>query len=82
MTVASNPSGTPLAPAGFPEGSPVLTDISAIGNLTGFDGANPALFGRNYRFIGGDTQLLANMEYRIPLFGPAYLVLKYKGQSS
>ena len=75
VTVASNPSGTPLAPAGFPEGSPVLTDISAIGNLTGFDGANPALFGRNYRFIGGDTQLLANMEYRIPLFGPATLAL-------
>jgi outer membrane protein insertion porin family len=41
--------------------------------LTGPDGANPALFSRNYRFIGGDTQLLGNFEYRIPLFGPATL---------
>lgn len=75
VTVATNAAGAPTAPAGFPEGSPILADIAAIGNLTGFDGANPALFSRNYRFIGGDTQLLANMEYRIPLFGPATLAL-------
>jgi outer membrane protein insertion porin family len=48
-----------------------IAEIRDIGLLTGFDGANPALFSRNFRFIGGDTQLLANVEYRIPLFGPA-----------
>jgi len=46
-------------------------EIATIGQLTGFAGANPALFSRNYRFIGGDTQLLGNLEYRIPIFGPA-----------
>ena len=75
VTVASNAFGDPTLPQGFPADSPVLADIAAIGNLTGFDGANPALFSRNYRFIGGDTQLLANVEYRIPLFGPATLAL-------
>jgi outer membrane protein insertion porin family len=30
---------------------------------------------RNFRFIGGDTQLLGNFEYRIPIFGPATLAV-------
>lgn len=46
-------------------------EIKTLGEVTGISGANPALFSRNYRFIGGDTQLLANVEYRIPIFGPA-----------
>ncbi|MBK7392387.1 MAG: outer membrane protein assembly factor BamA [Chloracidobacterium sp.] len=50
-------------------------EIKTIGQLTGISGANPALFSRNYRFIGGDTQLLANVEYRIPLFGPATMAI-------
>ena len=41
--------------------------------LTGAGGSNPALFTQNFRFIGGDTQLLGNFEYRIPIFGPATL---------
>ena len=75
VTVATNAAGDPIAPQGFPAGSPILSEIAALGTLTGFDGANPALFAPNYRFIGGDTQLLANLEYRIPLFGPATLAL-------
>lgn len=47
--------------------------IIALGQLTGPDGANPALFSRNFRFIGGDTQILGNFEYRVPIFGPATL---------
>lgn len=50
-------------------------EILTIGQLTGPDGINPALFSRNFRFIGGDTQLLANVEYRIPIYGPATLAL-------
>lgn len=76
VSVATNPSGQPLTPpAGFPEGSPILGEIATLGNLTGFDGANPALFSRTVRFIGGDTQLLGNFEYRIPIFGPATLAV-------
>ena len=45
-------------------------EIAPLGLLTGIDGANPAFFSRNFRFIGGDTQLLGNFEYRIPIFRP------------
>jgi len=64
ITVATNAAGTPVAAPGLPD------DLSALGLLTGTSGANPALFSRNFRFIGGDTQLLGNFEYRIPIFGP------------
>jgi outer membrane protein insertion porin family len=50
-------------------------EIAALGLLTGPDGPNAALLSRNFRFIGGDTQLLGNFEYRIPLFGPASLAV-------
>lgn len=50
-------------------------ELITIGQLTGASGNNPALYSRNFRFIGGDTQLLANIEYRIPIFGPATLAL-------
>ena len=50
-------------------------EIASIGKVTGASGANPALYSRNYRFIGGDTQLLGNLEYRIPLFGPATMAV-------
>lgn len=76
VSVATNPAGQPLVPpTGFPEGSPILGEIATLGNLTGFEGENPALLSRNFRFIGGDTQLLGNFEYRIPIFGPATLAV-------
>jgi outer membrane protein insertion porin family len=53
--------------------SRTLGELATIGLVTGTGGANPALFSRNYRFIGGDTQLVANVEYRMPIFGPATL---------
>jgi outer membrane protein insertion porin family len=73
VVAATNPFGEPIPISGFPTGSPIPAEIAALGLLTGPDGANPALFSRNFRFIGGDTQLLGNFEYRIPLFGPATL---------
>jgi len=75
VVVATNASGAPILAAGFEPGSPLLAELQAIGSLTGAGGANPALFSRNFRFIGGDTQLLGNFEYRIPIFGPATLAI-------
>jgi len=75
VVAATNSSGTPVPITGFPPNSPIPDEIRSIGMLTGFAGANPALFSRNFRFIGGDTQLLGNFEYRIPIFGPATLAL-------
>src|SRR5690606_32849533 len=71
VSVATNQTGTPIAPTNIPQVR--LDEIATIGQLTGPDGANPAIFSRNYRFIGGDTQLLGNFEYRVPIFGPASL---------
>ena len=70
-----NSAGTAVAIPGFPDGSPIPGEIATIGQLTGSGGANPALFTRNFRFIGGDTQLLGNFEYRIPIFGPATMAV-------
>jgi outer membrane protein insertion porin family len=66
VVVANNAAGDPNPIAG-------LQDLSDLGTLTGTGGANPALFARNIRFIGGDTQLLGNFEYRVPIFGPVTL---------
>ena len=75
VVAAENATGTPVPISGFPVGSPIPDEIAALGLLTGASGANPALLARNFRFIGGDTQILGNFEYRIPLFGPATLAV-------
>ncbi len=74
VVAASNSSGIPPTPI---EGlDPArAAEIAALGLLTGPSGANPALVANSYQFIGGDTQLLGNFEYRIPIFGPASLAL-------
>jgi outer membrane protein insertion porin family len=69
VVVAINSFGTPNTETGLDQRT--IDEIRTIGQLTGVGGDNPALFSRNYRFIGGDTQLLANVEYRVPIFGPA-----------
>ena len=63
VVVASNASGTPTPIEG-------LQNLASIGVFTGATGSNPALLSRSFTSVGGDTQLLANLEYRIPLFGP------------
>ncbi len=73
VKVATNASGTPVTDFGLD--ARTLNEIATIGQLTGAAGANPALYSRNYRFIGGDTELLANLEYRIPIFGPATMAV-------
>lgn len=71
VVVSTNSSGTPEQATGL--NPQTLQEIADLGLLTGYSGSNPALFNKTYRFIGGDTQLLGNFEYRIPIFGPVTL---------
>ncbi len=73
VVVATNSSGTADTNTGLD--TRTRDELISIGQLTGISGANPALFSRNYRFIGGDTELLGNVEYRLPLFGPATMAI-------
>lgn len=82
VVLTSNASGTAVPYNGFidpatgqPDPRRAQEIADAIGLLTGVDGANPALYSRNFRFIGGDTQILTNVEYRIPIFGPATMAV-------
>src|SRR5215204_4158802 len=65
VVVATNPVGTPTPVPGFPQGAAVL------GNFTGSSGSNIAALPRSFTSVGGDTQLLGNFEYRIPIIGDA-----------
>lgn len=62
VVIASNPSGTPVPVANVP---PTLANI---GLFTGVSGANSVQLPRSFTSIGGDSQILANLEYRIPIF--------------
>jgi len=73
VVAANNISGTSVPITGLDPTR--AAEIASLGLLTGASGANPALLQPSYRFIGGDTQLLGNFEYRIPIFGPASLAL-------
>ncbi len=73
VVVATNASGTADTNTGLD--TRTRNELISIGQLTGISGANPALFSRNYRFIGGDTELLGNLEYRLPIFGPATMAI-------
>ncbi|HMO80582.1 MAG TPA: outer membrane protein assembly factor BamA [Pyrinomonadaceae bacterium] len=73
VSLTANSFGDPVPVTGIP--ARTVDEIIQLGLLTGPDGDNPALFSRNFRFIGGDTQLLGNFEYRIPLFGPATMAV-------
>ncbi len=68
VTVAANASGTPVAPTGL--SSDLLAQIAQLGVLDGTTANSASLYSRNFQFTGGDTQLLGNFEYRIPIFGP------------
>jgi outer membrane protein insertion porin family len=67
VSVASNATGTPVAVPGLP------SSLANIGLFTGPTGANSFRVTQSFTAIGGDTQLLGNFEYRIPLFGPVTL---------
>jgi outer membrane protein insertion porin family len=67
VVAASNASGTPIAVPNLPAA------FTQVGILTGATGNNRAQLQRSFTSIGGDTQLLGNFEYRIPIFGPVTL---------
>lgn len=61
VVVANNAIGTPTPVPGFPQSAAVL------GTFTGSSGNNIAALPRSFTSVGGDTQLLGNFEYRIPI---------------
>ncbi|MGB7068184.1 MAG: outer membrane protein assembly factor BamA [Pyrinomonadaceae bacterium] len=73
VAVATNRTGEPSAITGLD--ARTLAELAAIGTFTGSEGSNPALLNTTFRYIGGDTQLLGNFEYRVPIFGPASLAI-------
>jgi len=71
VRVATNSSGTATAVTGL--SSDALNELTQRGTFTGATGTNTAALSQNFQFIGGDTQLLGNFEYRVPIFGPVSL---------
>jgi outer membrane protein insertion porin family len=63
VVLAQNPAGPPEVIPGLP------ASLASLGTFTGSSGSNVAALPRSYTSIGGDTQLLGNFEYRIPIIG-------------
>jgi outer membrane protein insertion porin family len=63
VVIATNATGTPEVVPGVPAAA------SNVGLFTGVNGANVAQISRSFTPIGGDTQILGNFEYRIPVIG-------------
>jgi outer membrane protein insertion porin family len=66
VKIASNPFGAVVEVPGVP------TNLANIGVFTGVGGANSVQLPRSFTSIGGDTQLLGNFEYRIPILGDKF----------
>src|ERR1700754_842289 len=61
VVFASNPAGTPQVVPGLPPSA------LSLGIFTGPTGSNVAQLPRSFTSVGGDTQILGNFEYRIPI---------------
>ena len=61
VVIASNPTNTPTPVPGFPQSA------AALGLFTGPSGSNVVSLPRSFTSVGGDTQMLGNFEYRIPI---------------
>src|SRR5688500_1559763 len=61
VVIAENFSGTPIVIPGLP------ASAASLGTFTGVSGSNVAQLPRSFTSVGGDTQILANLEYRIPI---------------
>ena len=62
VVVAENASGNPIEIES-------LQSAAALGLFTGTSGSNVAALPRSFTSVGGDTQILGNFEYRIPVIG-------------
>ena len=62
VVFATNPAGTANV-------VPLPAPLTAVGTFTGATGANVVNLQRVYTATGGDTQVLGNFEYRIPVVG-------------
>ncbi len=69
VALSAVPSGDLVTVPGLTDA--LRTQLASIGTFTGPTGGNVIQLTRDFRFLGGDTQLLGNFEYRIPLIGPA-----------
>ncbi len=69
VVLATNPTGTPVVVPGLP------ASLAKIGLFTGPTGSNVVKLPRSFTGTGADTQVLGNLEYRIPLFGPVSAAL-------
>jgi len=65
VVLASNAGGTPVPVPGLP------ASLANVGVFTGPTGNNVVQLPRSFTSVGGDTQLLGNFEYRVPLIGDA-----------
>jgi outer membrane protein insertion porin family len=63
VVIASNFAGPPQVVPGIP------ASAASLGTFTGVSGSNVAQLSRSFTSVGGDTQVLANLEYRIPIIG-------------
>ncbi|HEY0346671.1 MAG TPA: outer membrane protein assembly factor BamA [Pyrinomonadaceae bacterium] len=63
VVLATNLQGTPNVIPGLP------SNVTSIGTFTGATGSNVVSLPRVYTATGGDTQILGNFEYRIPIIG-------------
>lgn len=61
VVLAENAIGSPIVIPGLPQSA------AALGTFTGASGSNVAQLPRSFTSVGGDTQVLANLEYRIPI---------------
>ena len=61
VVISANPAGDATPLPGFPQSA------AALGLFTGTSGNNVASLQRVFTSVGGDTQLLGNFEYRIPI---------------
>src|SRR5947209_4429063 len=68
VSVSSTPIGDLAPVAGVSDA--VRAQLVRLGTFTGPTGSNSVFISRQFNFLGGDTQLLGNFEYRVPIFGP------------
>ena len=68
VRVAASPIGDVVPVEGLPQN--LVNELVRRGTFTGATGDNSVRIFNSFQIFGGDTQLLGNFEYRIPIFGP------------